>query len=65
MLQNNNRSLLKKVFWPNFGVMPSLQILNIPVYACGLKLRPALILNQNPFLRLFIGATRQIAQLRT
>ena len=43
------RSSLKKVFWPNIVVRPSLQILNIPMYASGLKLGPALILNQNPF----------------
>jgi len=51
------RSYLKKVFWPNLGVGPSLQVLDILEYACyrsdcyavGLKLGPALILNQNPF----------------
>ena len=43
------RSYLKKVFWPNFCVGPLLQLLGILQYACGLKLRPALNLNQNPF----------------
>ncbi len=42
------RSYLKNVFWPNLGVGPSLQVLEILEYVCGLKLGPALILNQNP-----------------
>lgn len=44
-----NRSGLKKVFWSNIGLRPSLQILNIFRYASGLKIGPALLLNQNPF----------------
>ena len=44
-----SRSYRKKVFWPNLGVGSSLQVLDILEYACGLKLGPALILNQNPF----------------
>ena len=43
------RSYLKKVFWPNFCVGPLFQLLGILQYACGLKLGPALNLNQNPF----------------
>jgi hypothetical protein len=43
------RSYLKKVFWPNFCVGASFQVLDILEYACGLKPGPALILNQNPF----------------
>ena len=46
------RSYLKKVFWPNLGVEPSLQVLDILEYACALKRGPALILNQNPFFEL-------------
>ena len=42
------RSHLKNVFWPNIFVGTSLQILDIQPYACGLKLGPAAILNQNP-----------------
>ena len=42
------RSYLKKVFWPNFCVAASFQLLEILKYACGLKLAPALNLNQNP-----------------
>jgi len=44
----NNRSYLKNVFWPNIGVGISFQVLDILEYACGLKLAPALTLNQNP-----------------
>jgi len=43
------RSHLKKIFWPKLGVGPSLQVLDILEYTCGLKLGPALILNQNLF----------------
>ena len=43
------RSHLKKVFWPNICVGALFQVLDIQKYACGLKLGPALILNQNPF----------------
>ena len=42
-------SHLKKVFWPNLCVGSQFQILDILEYACGLKPRSALILNQNPF----------------
>ncbi len=38
------RSYLKNVFWSNLGVGPSLQVLEILKYVCGLKLGPALIL---------------------
>jgi hypothetical protein len=46
---NEIRNYLKKVFWPNLCVGPSLQILDILEYACGLKLGPTLTLNQNLF----------------
>ena len=42
------RSYPKKVFWPNLCVGSSFQPLDILKYACGLKLGPALSLNQNP-----------------
>ncbi len=42
------RSYLKSVFWSNLCVGSSFQFLDIPQYACGLKLGPALTLNQNP-----------------
>ena len=42
------RTHLKNVFWPNIFVGASFQILDIQQYACGLKLGPAAILNQNP-----------------
>ncbi len=44
-----DRSYLKKIFWSNLSVEPSLQVLDILEYACGLKLGPALTLNQNLF----------------
>ena len=41
------RSHLKKVYWPNLpalgGIGAAFQVLDIPEYACGLKLGPALI----------------------
>jgi hypothetical protein len=42
------RTHLKNVFWPNLFVGASFQILDIQQYACGFKLSPAAILNQNP-----------------
>ena len=42
------RRYLKNDFWPNFGVRASLQILNISMYASGLKRGSALKLKQNP-----------------
>jgi hypothetical protein len=42
------RTHLKIVFWPNIFVGASFQILDIQQYACGFKLGPAAILNQNP-----------------
>ena len=42
------RTHLKNVFWPNLFVGASFQILDIQQYASGLKLGPAVILNQNP-----------------
>jgi len=44
-------SHLKKIFWPNLCVEPSFQLLDIPEYACGLKLGPALTLAKILFLR--------------
>jgi hypothetical protein len=49
--ENNAKAIrthLKNVFWPNIFVGASFQILDILQYACGLKLGPAAILNQNP-----------------
>jgi hypothetical protein len=45
-----SRIHLKNVFWPPAfgGIGASFQILDIQQYACGLKLLPAAILNQNP-----------------
>ncbi|MBW1727416.1 MAG: hypothetical protein JRJ62_07480 [Deltaproteobacteria bacterium] len=40
------RSYLKKVFFLNFCVRPSFQVLDILEYACGLKLGPALTLSK-------------------
>jgi len=42
------KSYLKKVFFLNFCVRPSFQVLDILEYACGLKLGPALTLSKNP-----------------
>jgi hypothetical protein len=47
-LEKEIRSLLKNVFWPHIFVGASLQILDNPQVACGFKLGPAAILNQNP-----------------
>jgi len=49
------RSQLKNVFWPNIFVGASFQILAILQYACGLKLGPAAILNQNPIFEMASG----------
>ena len=46
-----NRGRLKNVFWPPAffgGIGVSFQILDNQQVACGLKLGPASILNQNP-----------------
>jgi len=53
------RSHLKEVFWPNIFVGSAFQILDIQQYACGLKLGPAGILNQNP---IFEMASRNIGE---
>jgi len=42
------RSDLKNVFWPNIFVGASFQILDNQQVACGFKLGPVAILNQNP-----------------
>jgi hypothetical protein len=39
---------LKNVFWSHIFVGISFQILDMPQYACGLKLGPTAILSQNP-----------------
>ena len=44
-----SRSYLKKVFWPNPGVGPGFQILDILQYASCLKPGPACTLDLNPF----------------
>jgi len=56
------RTHLKNVFWLNIFVGASFQILNNQQVACGFKLGPAAILNQNPIFamgsRIFaLGAT--------
>jgi len=38
------------VFSPDIGVEPSSHVLDIPEYACGLRLGLALITNENPHL---------------
>jgi len=42
------RTHLKNVFWPHIFVGASFQILDNQQVACGFKLGPAAILNQNP-----------------
>jgi len=42
------RSYLKNIFWPHICVGLSIQVLGMHAYACGLKLAPALTLDQNP-----------------
>jgi len=44
----DGRTHLKNVFWPNIFVGALFKILDIQQYACGFKLGPAAILNQNP-----------------
>jgi hypothetical protein len=60
------RSHLKNVFWPNIFVGALFQILDIQQYACGLKLGPAAILNQNPIFEMPSNkkATRLYLQLQ-
>lgn len=41
------RSRFKIIFLTKLGVGPTFQALDMLLYACGLKLGPALILNQN------------------
>ena len=43
-------NLSQKVFWPKRGVGASFQLLEIPEYTYGLKLRSALLLRKNPHL---------------
>jgi len=50
------RSHLKNVFWPNIFVGASFQILDNQKVACGLKLGPAAILNQNPIFQIASNA---------
>ena len=62
---NAVRSHLKNAFWPNICVGFSFQVLDILEYVCGLKLGPALILNQNPIFEMAsilkrLHATRDI-----
>jgi len=51
------KTYLKIIFWPNLGVWSSFQVLDILEYACGLKLGPALILNQNLYFEM--GSSRK------
>jgi len=56
------RTHLKNVFWPPAffgGIGAPFQILDIHQYACGLKLGPAAILNQNPIFEM--GSNIQFA----
>ncbi len=59
-----SRSNPKNVFWPNLGVGPSFQFLDIPAYACGLKLGAALTLSQNPNFMIASKFNEQMALLR-
>ncbi|CAD7837085.1 MAG: hypothetical protein [Olavius algarvensis Delta 4 endosymbiont] len=45
-------AILRKAFWPNLCVGRQLLILEIREYSSGLNLAAALILNQNPFLKI-------------
>jgi len=56
-----SRSYLKNAFWPNIFVGASFQILDIQKYACGLKLGPAAILNQNPIFEITSGVKLKTA----
>jgi len=47
-LANAIEAISKNVFWPHIFVGASFQILDNPQVACGLKLGPAAIWNQNP-----------------
>jgi len=55
------RTYLKNVFWLKSRVGLSFQVLKIQKYSCGLKLGPALTLNQN---LIFEMASINIAQKR-
>jgi hypothetical protein len=54
----STRSQLKNVFWPNIFVGASFQILDNQQAACGLKLGPAAILNQNPIFEMASSASK-------
>ena len=56
------RTHLKNVFWPNIFVGASFQILDNQQVACGSKLGPAAILNQNP---IFEMASKICLQFRS
>jgi len=60
------RNHLKNVFWHNIFVGASFQILDNQQVACGLKLGPAAILNQNPIFEMPSNkkATRLYLQLQ-
>jgi len=55
---SDGRTHLKNVFWLNIFVGASLKILDIQQYACGFKLGPVAILNQNPIFE--IGSNRPL-----
>jgi len=46
--RKRTRTYLKNVFWPHIFVGASFQILDNQQVACGFKLGPAAIWNQNP-----------------
>jgi len=43
-----NKRYRKIVFWPNLSVGINPQVLEIREHVCGLKIWPALIVNQKP-----------------
>jgi hypothetical protein len=57
----DNRTHLKNVFWSHIFVGASFQILDNQQVACGFKLGPAAILNQNP---IFAMGSRQSAVVK-
>jgi hypothetical protein len=57
------RTHLKNVFWPHIFVGASFQILDNPQVACGLKLGPAAIWNQNPIFEMGSNQTKRAEKL--
>ena len=54
----------KNAFWLNIFVGASFQILDIQQYACGLKLGPAAILNQNPIFEMDSNPTFRLMKYK-